>query len=461
MDAFDAVVLGAGSAGEWIGGGLADEGRSVALVEQLRVGGECPYVACIPSKAMLRSAHARDEARRVAELGGTSGPLTLDADRAAFGAAVSRRNGLSGRGDDSEAAKGVERRGVTLIRGSGRVSRAGVVEVDGRELGYHDLVIATGSRPDLPPAGGLAGVPTWTSDEALTSPDYPAALVILGGGAVGCELAQSYAKFGVQVTLVEPAGQLAGAEEPAVARQLADVLRSGGVRLLLGTEVTRAEPATAGRARLWLASGQAIEADRVVVAAGRTPATADLGLDALGIKPLESGALEVDDHCRVQGAAHVWAAGDVTGLAPYTHGANYQARVVTANLLGGDRAADYRAIPRVIYTEPAVAGVGLTGPQARDAGLDTLTATMDLSELARPATDGTFAGLLVLLADRARGTLIGASAIAPRADDWISEATVAIRAAVPLRVLADVVHPFPTFAQAYEVPLRDLAARLG
>jgi pyruvate/2-oxoglutarate dehydrogenase complex dihydrolipoamide dehydrogenase (E3) component len=461
MDTFDAVVLGAGSAGEWIAGGLADEGRSVALVEQLRVGGECPYVACIPSKAMLRSAHARDEARRVAEFGGTSEPLALDADRPAFGAAVARRDELSGRGDDSGAAKGVERRGVTLIRGSGRVSRAGVIQVDGRELGYHDLVVATGSRPALPPVDGLADVPTWTSDEALTAPDYPASLVILGGGAVGCELAQSYAKFGVQVTLVEPAGQLAGAEEPAVARQLADVLRTDGVHLLLGTEVTRAEPATAGGARLWLASGQAIEADRVVVAAGRTPATADLGLDALGIKPLESGALEVDDHCRVAGAAHVWAAGDVTGLAPYTHGANYQALVVTANLLGGDRAADYRAIPRVIYTEPAVAGVGMTQQQARDAGLDTAVATMDLSELARPATDGTFAGLLVLLADRARGTLIGASAIAPRADDWISEATVAIRAAVPLRVLADVVHPFPTFAQAYEVPLRDLAARLG
>lgn len=460
MDAFDAVVLGAGSAGEWIAGGLADEGRSVALVEELRVGGECPYVACIPSKAMLRSGHARDEARRLAALGGTSGSLTLDADRLAFRAAVSRRDELSKNGDDSDAAQGIERRGVTLVRGPGRVSRAGVIEAAGRELGYHDLIIATGSRPDQPPVDGLAGVPTWTSDEALTAQEYPASLVVLGGGAVGCELAQAFVKFGVQVTLVEPADQLAGPEDPAVAGQLAGVLRADGIRLLLGTEVKRAEPAGGG-ARLWLSDGQAIEADRVVIAAGRTPATADLGLGEIGVRPLESGALDVDDHCRVAGTGHVWAAGDVTGLAPYTHGANYQARVVTENLLGGDRAADYRAIPRVIYTEPAVAGVGMTAQQARDAGLEVLTATMDLSELARPSTDGTFAGLLVLVADRARGVLIGASAIAPRADDWISEATVAIRAQVPLRVLADVVHPFPTFAQAYEVPLRDLAARLA
>jgi pyruvate/2-oxoglutarate dehydrogenase complex dihydrolipoamide dehydrogenase (E3) component len=461
MDAFDAVVLGAGSAGEWIAGGLADEGRSVALVEQLRVGGECPYVACIPSKAMLRSGHARADAGRLAGLGGASVSPALDTGRLAFRAAVSRRDELSHRGDDGDAAKGIERRGVTLIRGSGRISRAGVIDVAGRDLRYHDLIIATGSRPDLPPVDGLAGVPTWTSDEALTSPEYPASLVVMGGGAVGCELAQSYVKFGVQVTLVEPAGQLAGPEDPAVAGQLAAVLRADGVRLLLGTEVKRAEPAAAGGARLWLGNGQAIEADRVVIAAGRTPVTADLGLAEIGIRPLESGALDVDDHCRVKGTTHVWAAGDVTGLAPYTHGANYQARVVTENVLGGDRAADYRAIPRVIYTEPAVAGVGMTAEQAHDAGRETLTATMDLSELARPSTDGTYPGLLVLLADRARGVLIGASAIAPHADDWISEATVAIRAQIPLHVLADVVHPFPTFAQAYEVPLRDLAARLA
>jgi dihydrolipoamide dehydrogenase len=202
-------------------------------------------------------------------------------------------------------------------------------------------------------------------------------------------------------------------------------------------------------------------ADRVILAAGRTPATAGLGLEAIGITPQESGALSVDDHCRVAGQAHVWAAGDVTALAPYTHGANYQARVVTDNLLGGRASADYRAIPRAIYTEPPLAAVGLTRAQARAAGLDTMTATAELATMARAATDAAAAGPLVLVADRARGVLVGASALGPGADGWIMEAAVAIRGEVPLAVLADVVHPFPTIGQGYEVPLRELAARLA
>ena len=211
-----------------------------------------------------------------------------------------------------------------------------------------------------------------------------------------------------------PAGQLAGAEDPGVAGELEKVLRSGGVSLRIGTGAARAEPTAAGGARVLLDDGAAIEADRVILAAGRGPATEDLGLDLIGVAVQDSGALSVDEHCRVQGQQHVWAAGDVTGIAPYTHGANYQARVVTGNLLGGSATADYRAIPRVIYTEPPVAGVGMTQSQAREAGLDVVVATMDLSELARPATDGSPGGLLVLVADRGRGVLVGASAAGMR-----------------------------------------------
>jgi pyruvate/2-oxoglutarate dehydrogenase complex dihydrolipoamide dehydrogenase (E3) component len=458
MQAFDVVVLGAGSAGEWVAGGVADKGVSVALIEALRVGGECPYVACIPSKAMLRSAAARDQARHLAGLGGASVPPALDEDRLAFGAAVRRRDELSGGLDDSDKASSIVKRGAVLVRGTGRITGPGVVRVGARELGYRDLVVATGSRPVIPPIDGLDAVPAWTSDQALSAPDYPASLLILGGGAVGCELAQAYAGFGVPVTLVESAGQLMGNEDAAIAAGLAEILRGSGVTVLLSSEVTRMEAAAGGGARAVLSDGTAIEAARVILAAGRAPATAGLGLDAIGVTPAKTGALRVDDHCRVEGQEHVWAAGDVTGIAPYTHGANYQGRVVTDNLLGGSAAADYRAIPRVAYTEPPVASVGMTAQQARTAGIEVATATADVSKMARAATDGASLGWLVLTADRARGVLIGAAAIGPHADDWISEATVAIRACVPLAVLADVVHPFPTFAEAYEVPLRQLAA---
>ncbi len=387
------VVLGAGSAGEWVAGGVADAGGSVALVEASRAGGECPYVACIPSKGMLRSAHVREDARHLVELGGASTPVALDGNEPAYRAAVTRRDVLSSHRDDTDAARDIKRRGVTLVRGRGRINGSGVVGIDGRQVGYRDLVVATGSRPAVPPIKGLNQVAVWTSDQAL--------------------------------------------------------------------EVKAMETAPGGRARALLDGGPVIETEQVILAVGRTPATAGLGLDTVGITPTDTGALAVDTRCHVEGQTHVWAAGDVTGTAPYTHGANYQAQVVTHNLLGGDRVADYRAIPRVVYTQPPMASTGITPDRARDDGIDVITATTDMSQLARTATDGAAGGLLILAADRSRHVLIGAAAVGPRADEWISEASVAIRASIPLTTLADVVHPFPTFAQAYEVPLRELAAQLA
>jgi len=461
VDRFDVVVLGAGSAGEWVAGGVADAGGSVALVEGSRVGGECPYVACIPSKGMLRSAHVREDARRLVELGGASAPVALDDDEAAYRGAVTRRDILSSHRDDIDAARDIKRRGVTLIRGTGRITSAGVIDIDGRQVGYRDLVVATGSRPAVPPIEGLDQVAVWTSDQALSAPARPASLMVLGGGAVGCELAQAYAGFGVAVTLVEAATQLVSSEDTAVAAELASVLRGSNIDVRLGNEVKAMEATADGQARALLDGGPVIEAEQVILAVGRTPATAGLGLDTIGITPADTGALAVDARCHVEGQTRVWAAGDVTGSAPYTHGANYQAQVVTHNLLGGDRVADYRAIPRVVYTHPPMASVGMPAGRARDDGIDVITATTDISQLARTSTDGAAGGLLILAADRSRHVLIGASAVGPGADEWISEASVAIRASIPLTTLADVVHPFPTFAQAYEVPLRELAAQLA
>ncbi|MBC7375514.1 MAG: NAD(P)/FAD-dependent oxidoreductase [Frankiales bacterium] len=459
METFDVVVVGAGSAGESIANQLAEEGRSVALVETLRVGGECSYVACIPSKAMLRSAQARQQARSLPDLAGASVHLTLDDDELAFARAVARRDELSMHRDDSSAAKTVQDAGVTLVRGRGRVVRPGVVEVEGRELGWTDLVIATGSEPVRPLIEGLDRVPTWTSDEALSAQDRPRSLVVMGGGAVGCELAQVHVRFGVHVTLVESGPQVAGKEEPSISALLAQVLRDDGVDVRLGVKVQRAELTGDGLATVHLSDGTTIEAERVLIAVGRKPTTDGLGLGVLGITPGDSGAIEVDDHCRVVGQRHVWAAGDVTGVAPYTHTANYQARVVAGNLLGRDTVADLSAIPRAIYTEPAVASVGMAQQQACEQGIDAITAVMDVGQTGRAATEGAGGGRLVLTADRVRGVLIGAAAIGPHADEWLSEATLAIRAQVPLSVLADVVHAFPTFGEAYEPPLRELAAR--
>lgn len=461
METFDVVVLGAGSAGESISEGLAERGRRVALVESLRVGGECPYVACMPSKSLLRSAQARSDARTVRDLGGAATAPTLDGDDDAYRRAVTRRDDIAEHRDDAGAAEGVESAGVVLVRGHGTVVRPGVVDVDGRELSCTDLVLASGSHPVAPDIPGLVDVPTWTSDEALSTQERPASLIVLGGGAVGCELAQVHVRFGVRTTLVESGPQVAGKEEPGIAALLAQVLRDDGVDLRLGVAAERAELTEDGSARLHLSDGTSVSAERVLVAVGRTPSTDGLGLDVLGIATSDSGAVEVDDHCRVVGQAHVWAAGDVTGEAPYTHTANYQARVVVENLLGGDRVADLRAIPRAVYTDPAVASVGLAEAQAREQGIDAVSAVMDLGEVARTSTEGSGGGRLVLTADRTRGVLIGAAAIGPHADEWLSEATLAIRAEVPLSVLADVVHAFPTFGEAYEPPLRELAALMA
>ena len=456
MDTFDVVVLGAGSAGESIATSLAEAGRSVALVESLRVGGECPYVACMPSKSMLRSAHARVEARQLSELAGAAQDPPLGDDEAAFEAAVRRRDRIAEHRDDAGTADEVEQTGVVLVRGRGTVTGPGTVDVDGWVLGCTDLVVTTGSTPTVPPLPGLDEVPTWTSDEALSAQERPGSLLVMGGGAVGCELSQVHARFGCTTTLVESGPQLAGKEEPSIAALLADVLRRDGVDVRLETKAERFEATGDGRARAHLSDGTVVEADRVLVAVGRQPSTEGIGLEALGIEV--DGPLEVDDHGRVAGQQHVWAAGDVTGVAPYTHTANYQARVVVENLLGGDRAGDFRAIPRAVYTEPAVSSVGMDEQTARDEGIDAVTAVMDLGEVARTATEGAGGGRLVLTADRERGVLVGAAAIGPRADEWLSEAVLAIRAQVPLAVLTDVVHAFPTFGEAYEPPLRELAA---
>jgi dihydrolipoamide dehydrogenase len=280
----------------------------------------------------------------------------------------------------------------------------------------------------------------------------------MGGGPVGCELAQIFARFGTRTTIVEAGPQLAGHEHPQVAQRLAHALRDDGIDVRLGVTVEHVESPDGRTAQVGLSDGTSVAVARIIVAVGRHPTTDDLGLDSLGIELDDAGAVTIDEHCRVVGDTHVWAAGDVTAVAPFTHTANYQARIIADNLLGGTRVANYTAIPRAIYTDPPVSSVGRNA-EPTDDDHDLITAEFDLGQLSRASIDGGVGGLLVLTADRRSGLLVGAAAIGPKADEWLAEATLAIRAEIPLDVLCDVVHAFPTYGEAFEPALRDLVAQ--
>jgi dihydrolipoamide dehydrogenase len=334
--------------------------------------------------------------------------------------------------------------GVTLVRGRGVISGPGVVRCADRELTGEHLVIATGARVSPPPLDGLDDVDFWTSDDALSSDERPDSLVVLGGGPVGCELAQVYARFGTAVTLVEPAGRLLPGEPAVVGETVAAALRRDSVRVLLGQE-PRAVRSGDAAITVAMAEGTDVTAARLLVATGKKPRVDGIGLEAIGVVPDDDGAIDVDEFCRV--ADGVWAAGDVTGVAPFTHTANYQAKVVVANICGETRRADYRAIPRVVYTDPAVFCVGRT-----DDGLRT--ASFPLDQTARSVVAERDDGCVVLFAEGSH--LVGAACVGPDADHWGAELTLAVRAEVDLAVLRDLVHAFPTFGEAFEPGYNEL-----
>ncbi|MBW8481303.1 NAD(P)/FAD-dependent oxidoreductase [Actinomadura sp. PM05-2] len=429
------MVLGGGTAGELAAVELARSGRDVALVENRLVGGEAPHFADVPSKSLLLSARRGEN----------------------WELALARRDEVTRHLDDGRAVARTADSGVTVLRGWGRICGPGRLDVDGTEYTYGDLVIAVGSEPAVPAVDGLADVPTWTSDEALTVPDLPRRLVILGGGPVGCEMAQVYAAFGSQVTIVEASGRLLTAEAPFAGEVLAEALRRAGVDLRLGAEPARVERGETGL-RVWLSDGGRLDADRILIAAGRRPRVEGYGVETLGVQAAPGAGLPVDGTCQV--ADRVWACGDVTGVARTTHAARYQARVVVSNVLGKPREADHRAVPRVVYTSPTVYAVGVSPARAEELGIETVAAGYDLAATARAAVEADERGRVELYADPARGVLVGAAAVGLHAEEWMSELALAIRAETPLGLLTDVVHAFPTYGEAVEAALRELAARL-
>lgn len=454
MKTFDVVVLGAGSAGESVAKNLAAAGKSVALIEKLRVGGECAYVSCMPSKAMLRSAQVRTLAKNLVALGATVDSPELGDEFKAFESAALRRDEIADHRDDHSAKSGVLEAGIELFLGEGRITEEQNLSVNGEELVWKELVIATGSTATIPDISGLAEIKYWRSDQALSAPSAPTSVAIIGGGPAACELAQIFARFGSKTTIIERSGQLAGKEDPDIAARLAANLQRDGATILLNVEVIKAELSREKSSLLTLSNGKTIEVAQVIIAAGRHPQTSGINLALLGIKVGEKGEILIDDECRVVGEQRIWAAGDVTAIAPFTHTSNYQAKIITENILGGNRKANYSAIPRAIYTDPPVASVGDLSIPETDSKI--VRVKFELSDLSRNETDGEAGGLLILVADLARGVLLGAAAIGAHADEWMSEASLAIRAEVPLEILEDVVHAFPTFSQAFETPIREL-----
>src|SRR4051794_13165027 len=451
-DRFDVVIVGAGPTGEHAVGILNEAGKKVALVEREYIGGECSGWACMPTKTLLRPTEVQGEADTVAGVSEPSFDWPKIRDY---------RNYITVDWDDSSRIEKYEKKGVTVVKAPGRLTGPGRVEAGDRVLEAEHMIVATGSSSAIPPLDGLDEAGYWTNREAMEMQELPRSVVILGGGPVGTEFAQMYRRFGAEVAVVERADDVVDREDPELCRLVEDVLRREGAKLHLGRsgEAVRRE----GDERVvTLDDGSELRAQELIVAVGRKPRTEDIGLESVGIEPGERGELPIDERCRA--ADGLWAAGDVTGVALFTHTGKYQARVICANILGREAKVDYRAIPRIVFTHPEVAAVGLTEEQARDQGVDVATAKIELiSSISRPYTyeelyEGDWGGTLKLIADRSRGVLVGAWTMAPMASEWIHQAVLAIRAEVPLDVLRDTIPGFPSYSEGILVALRELDA---
>ena len=451
----DVVVIGLGPGGEQAAGQLAEAGLAVAGVEASLVGGECPYWGCVPTKMMIRAADLLAEGRRIPGMSGTS---TVRPDWAPVASRI--RAEATDDWDDRVAADRFTAQGGLLLRGHGRIIAPGRVEVAGDVLrARRGIVIATGTTPVIPPIPGLAGTPYWTNHQAVEAEQVPESLIVLGGGAVGTELAQVYSRFGAAVTVVEASGRLLPAEEPEAGALLAEVFGREGIGVRVGAKAERVayDASLGGRAgfTVTLAGGAEISGAALLIATGRHANLAAVGTGHVGIDEAQR-AVPVDDHLRA--APGVWAIGDVVGHGNFTHLSYYHAQIVVADILGREHhPAEYHAVPRVTFTDPEIGSVGLTEAQAREQGLEVRTSATPVPASARgwihkAGNDG----FIKLVEDAGRGVLAGATSAGPWGGEVLSMLALAVHARIPTQRLREMIYAYPTFHRAVEDALRAL-----
>ena len=434
------VVLGAGVSGEAFVAALRklDTESRITVVEEELVGGECSYWACIPSKTLLRSAELGFRARLTPGVDSTLDPLQIFA----------WRDEIAGK-DDTSQVEWLENHRAEVIHGHAEIQGPGRLTVDGQEVPYDELMVSTGSLPILPPIEGLDRVDPWTSREGTSASEVPESLVVVGGGAVGCELAQFYARIGSKVTIVQSGEFLLPRTDREAGDLLGELFREEGIELCLSGRATRVEGGPGRGYRLELEGRAPLEASQLMIATGRKPNVEGFGLERLDITIGKRG-IDVDD--RLSAGPGVWAAGDVTGHELFTHVGKYQGRIAAANIGGREARANYKAVPGSVFTDPQVAHVGDT------TGKGAVTSRWEIGKVSRTATyqKPKKPGFLKLYADPERRVLVGGVAVGPEAGEWIGQITLAVRGEVPVDVLRDTIQPFPTFSETIYFAARDL-----
>jgi pyruvate/2-oxoglutarate dehydrogenase complex dihydrolipoamide dehydrogenase (E3) component len=448
----DVVVIGTGPGGEDLAGRLAENGLSVVAVERELVGGECPYWGCIPSKMIIRAANMLAEAGRIDDFAG-SASVTADFTP------VARRVRTVATDDwnDEVAVERLEKKGARLVRGSGVITGPREVTVGERVFSTRrGIVLNTGTAPVIPPIEGIEAAQVWTNRDAVSAVSLPDTLIVLGGGAIGLELAQAFARFGVAVTVVEALPRLLPMEEPEASDTITAVLTGEGLDIRLGRKATRVSR-EGEHTVLALDDGSSVRGERLLVATGRRPNLRGLGLPAVG---LDEGVPSIETDARMRAADGLWAIGDITGHGAFTHVSMYQAGIALADILrqeDGPR-ADYRAVPRVTFTDPEVGAVGMSESAAREHGIRVRTGSTQVSSSARGWIHGPGnAGFIKLVEDAEREVLIGATSMGPWGGEVLSMLSVAVHAQVPTRMLRSMIYAYPTFHRGVEDALRDLA----